>query len=121
MAQAVASIARGSWSPPRLVVDPAPSGEAPQPPAADPQRLATVKDLMRQVVVDGTASALNDVPGPPVHGKTGTAEYGTESPPRTHAWTVGFQGDVAFAVLVEDGRSGGSVAVPVAEAFLRAL
>jgi cell division protein FtsI/penicillin-binding protein 2 len=121
MAQAVASIARGSWLPPKLVVDPAPSGAAPQPPAADPQRLATVKDLMRQVVVDGTASALNDVPGPPVHGKTGTAEYGTESPPRTHAWTVGFAGDVAFAVLVEDGRSGGSVAVPVAEAFLRAL
>jgi cell division protein FtsI/penicillin-binding protein 2 len=70
---------------------------------------------MRQVAVVGTASALADVPGEPVHAKTGTAEYGTETPPRTHAWTVGFQGNVAFAVLVEE------VAVPVAETFLRAL
>jgi cell division protein FtsI/penicillin-binding protein 2 len=76
---------------------------------------------MREVAASGTASALADVPGAPVHAKTGTAEYGTDSPPRTHAWTIGFQGDVAFAVLVEDGASGGSTAVPVAEAFLRAL
>jgi cell division protein FtsI/penicillin-binding protein 2 len=76
---------------------------------------------MRRVVVEGTASALADVPGPAVHAKTGTAEYGTASPPATHAWTIGFQGEVAFAVLVEDGRSGGAVAVPVAEAFLRGL
>jgi cell division protein FtsI/penicillin-binding protein 2 len=122
MAQAVSGIARGRWAAPRLVADPAPAGAPPQVPAADPAALATVRDLMRQVVVDGTASALADVPGPePVHAKTGTAEYGTESPPRTHAWTVGFAGTVAFAVLVEDGESGGAVAVPVAEAFLRAL
>ena len=45
-------------------------------------------------------------------------EYFTDSPPRTHAWTIGFQGGTAFAVLVEDGSSGGTVAVTVAEAFL---
>jgi cell division protein FtsI/penicillin-binding protein 2/type II secretory pathway pseudopilin PulG len=121
MAQVAATVARGSWAPPRLVVDPAPDADTPPPPAVDPARLATVRELMRQVVVDGTASALNDVPGPPVHAKTGTAEYGTESPPRTHAWTIGLREGLAFAVLVEDGRSGGEVAVPVAEAFLRAL
>lgn len=121
MAQVAATIARGSWAAPRLVVEPAPGPATAAPPAADPAQLGTVRELMRQVVVDGTASALGDVPGDPVHAKTGTAEYGTASPPRTHAWTIGFQGGIAFAVLVEDGASGGAVAVPVAEAFLRGL
>jgi cell division protein FtsI/penicillin-binding protein 2 len=121
MAQVAATIARGSWAPARLVVEPDPGGSIPAPPAADPAQLATVRGLMRQVVVDGTANSLADVPGEPVHAKTGTAEYGTDVPPRTHAWTIGFRGSVAFAVLVEDGASGGAVAVPVAEAFLRAL
>ncbi|MCW2713907.1 MAG: penicillin-binding protein transpeptidase [Frankiales bacterium] len=122
MAQFVATIARGSWKAPRLVLQPAPEGPAPAAPsAADPAALATLRDLMRQVVVDGTASALADVPGGPVHAKTGTAEFGTDSPPKTHAWVIGFQGGLAFAVLVEGGASGGAVAVPVAEAFLRGL
>ncbi len=54
-------------------------------------------------------------------GKTGTAEFGSDSPPKTHAWFTGWQGDVAFAVLVEQGRSGGSVAAPIAEQFLGRL
>jgi cell division protein FtsI/penicillin-binding protein 2 len=61
------------------------------------------------------------VPGDPVHAKTGTAEYGEEVPPRTHAWVTGYQGDLAFAVLVEDGSSGGGVAAPVAARFLQLL
>ncbi len=121
MAQVAATIARGSWAPPRLVVEPDPGALSTAPPAADPARLAVVRDLMRQVVLIGTASALGDVPGEPVHAKTGTAEYGTEQPPRTHAWTIGFRGPLAFAVIVEDGASGGGVAVPVVEAFLRGL
>ncbi len=125
MAVAVSTIARGSWADPHLVTAPEPDAEPDAAegaaPAPDPERLRVVRDLMREVAVSGTAAALADVPGAPVHAKTGTAEHGTESPPRTHAWTVGFQGDVAFAVLVEDGVSGGRVAVPVAEAFLRGL
>ena len=120
MAQAVAAIARGSWAAPRLVLDPpveAPGTPAP-PPVAD---LSVVAGLMRGVVETGTASALGDVPGQPVHAKTGTAEYGSGDPPPTHAWTIGYRGTLAFAVLVEDGESGGRVAVPVAETFLRAL
>ncbi len=123
MAAAVATIARGSWTAPRLVLQP-PAATASEPAAdaaPDPGRLGVVRDLMREVAVSGTAAALADVPGAPVHAKTGTAEYGGETPPRTHAWTIGFQGDVAFALVVEDGRSGGAVAVPVAEAFLRGL
>ena len=76
---------------------------------------------MRRVATDGTASALADVPGDPVFAKTGTAEYGTESPPRTHGWAIGFSGDIAFAVIVEDGVSGARSAIPVAEAFLRGM
>lgn len=120
VAQAVAAIARGSWAPPRLVLQPpveAPGTPAP-PPVAD---LGVVAGLMRGVVESGTASALGDVPGQPVHAKTGTAEYGSGDPLPTHAWTIGFRGTLAFAVLVEDGASGGAAAVPVAETFLRAL
>ena len=74
--------------------------------------------MMRKVVTDGTATDLKDVPGDPVHGKTGTAEYGDETPPRTHSWFAGFQGDLAVAVLVEDGGFGAEAAVPVAHDFL---
>lgn len=53
--------------------------------------------------------------------KTGTAEYGSANPPKTHAWIIGFQGDIAFAVYVQDGKSGGTVAGPVALSFLQHL
>lgn len=126
MAVATSTIARGSWVEPSLVLDPQPqsagtTGTAGGPPQPDAARLSVVRDLMREVAVRGTASALADVPGAPVYAKTGTAEFGSGDPLPTHAWTIGFQGDVAFAVLVENGTSGGTTAVPVAEAFLRAL
>jgi cell division protein FtsI/penicillin-binding protein 2 len=74
---------------------------------------------MRLVVTNGTATAaLSSTPGGPVFGKTGTAEFGTTNPPSTHAWFVGWQGKVAFAVLVEKGKSGATVAAPIAKAFL---
>lgn len=76
---------------------------------------------MRDVVTGGTGTALLHVPGEPVHAKTGTAEFGSEKPPRTRAWMTGWQGDVAFAVLVEEGTSGGTVAGPVAARFLTLL
>jgi cell division protein FtsI/penicillin-binding protein 2 len=39
----------------------------------------------------------------------------------THAWFIGFRGDVAFAIIVEGGGVGGVVAAPIAAKFLRAL
>ncbi len=125
MAVAASTIARGAWTAPSLVLDPAPvsttAAAQGAEPAPDAQQLAVVRDLMRQTVTSGTAAALADVPGEPVHAKTGTAEHGSGDPLPTHAWTIGFQGDVAFAVLVENGTSGGTTAVPVVEAFLRGL
>jgi cell division protein FtsI/penicillin-binding protein 2 len=75
---------------------------------------------MRLVVTSGTGTKA-DIGGEPVHGKTGTAEFGTRRPPETHAWFVGFRGDLAFAVLVEGGGFGGEVAAPLAARFLRSL
>ncbi len=120
MTVATASVARGSYAAPTLVVDPV-AGAAPAPVPLDPAAAATLRSLMRAVVTGGTGEALAAVPGPPVSAKTGTAEFGTASPPATHAWITGWQGDVAFTVFVDTGRSGGTVAGPVAARFLTAL
>jgi cell division protein FtsI/penicillin-binding protein 2 len=79
----------------------------------------TLRVLMRQVVTQGTAAPAG-LPGK-VGGKTGTAEFGTGDPLPTHAWFIGFRGDLAFAVVVEDGGVGGRVAAPVAARFLNGL
>jgi cell division protein FtsI/penicillin-binding protein 2 len=120
MAGATAAVARGRWEQPKLVLDPAPAKPAPAGPALKTESVAALKTMMRAVVTGGTGSALKDVPGEPVHGKTGTAEY-DNNPAHTHAWFVGWQGDVAFAVFVEQGGSSTASAVPIAERFLRAL
>jgi cell division protein FtsI/penicillin-binding protein 2 len=83
--------------------------------------LPALRDMMRAVVTSGTATPLATLPGPPVFGKTGTAEYGTATPPRAHAWFMGYRGDLAFAVFVQDGQSSHTSAVPMARAFLAAL
>ncbi len=118
MAVVAGSIARGSFLDPTLVSPDTDTAVTAPEPVAD---LAVVRDLMRQVATTGTGAALADVPGDPVSAKTGTAEYGTEVPPLTHGWMIGFSGDLAFAVVVEDGVSGARSAVPVAEAFLRTM
>lgn len=120
MAAATAAVARGRWEQPKLVTDPAPAQPAPAGPALRPESVEPLRTMMREVVTKGTAGALKDVPGGPVHGKTGTAEY-DDDPAHTHSWFVGWQGDVAFAVFVEQGGSSTASAVPIAERFLRAL
>lgn len=120
LAGVAATVAAGTWRAPRLVVDPAP----PAPPAEvplGPGEAETLRDLMLGVVTEGSGTALLGVPGGPVAAKTGTAEFGTEVPPRSHAWVIGSQGDVAFAVFVEAGEAGGAVAGPVAARFLTTL
>jgi cell division protein FtsI/penicillin-binding protein 2 len=119
MASATAAVAHGSVVPPSVIADrPAPSGGA--APALKAGSLTPLRAMMRQVVTSGTATALKDVPGGPVSGKTGTAEF-DDNPAHTHAWFVGWQGDVAFAVFVENGGGSGETAVPAAERFLRGL
>ncbi|MEZ0492418.1 penicillin-binding transpeptidase domain-containing protein [Kineococcus sp. TBRC 1896] len=121
MAVAAASVAAGELRRPQVVLDPAPAEPSAPASVAEPALLGTVGGLMRDVVTSGTATALAGVPGGEVHAKTGTAEHGTAVPPATHAWTIGYQGGLAFAVFVDDGVSGGSVAAPLAADFLTRL
>ena len=116
VAVGAASVASGRTTAPRLLADEPAAGPGAVLPEAE-----ALRALQRLVVTEGTGTALRDVPGEPVVGKTGTAEYGTAVPPRTHAWFAGSSGDLAFAVLVEDGGFGGAVAAPLAADLLRAL
>jgi cell division protein FtsI/penicillin-binding protein 2 len=116
MAGVAGTLAVGRWHAPRLLSrDARRSGE--RLPAA---RLDTLRTLTRRVVTSGTGTALASVPGD-VHGKSGTAEFGGGDPPPTHAWFIAYRDDVAIAVLVEHGRSGGAVAAPIAARFFDAL
>ena len=116
MAGVAATVADGRWRAPRLVA----TDKHETGPALDQGELSTLRTLMRSVVTSGTGTALASVPGE-VAGKSGTAEYGGGDPPPTHAWFIAFRGDLAIAVLVENGRSGGSVAAPIAARFFQAL
>ena len=118
LAVMVASVARGSYIEPALIRTPAVAGADRAPRALDSKVAGELRGLMRLVVTEGTGTALKSASGGEVFGKTGTAEYGSANPPETRAWFVGWQGDVAFAVLVENGKSGGTVAAPIAKAFL---
>ena len=118
LAVMVASVARGSYIEPALIRTPAVAGADRAPRALDAKVAGELRGLMRLVVTEGTGTALKSAAGGEVFGKTGTAEYGSANPPETRAWFVGWQGEVAFAVLVENGKSGGTVAAPIAKAFL---
>jgi len=100
-----------------LVPETATAAQPDQPLTATEGR--QLQELMREVVAEGSGSFLLDVPGAPVGAKTGTAEYGTELPLRTHAWMIATQGDLAVAVFVADGVSGSQTAGPLLEALLR--
>ncbi len=119
MATVAASIAKGERVTPTLLTDsptkPAAAASAPLTSAEATQ----LQELFRGVVTDGSGRFLADVPGGPVSAKTGTAEYGDATPPRTHAWMIATQGDLAVAVFVGDGESGSQTAGPLLEAFLR--
>jgi len=120
MALVAATVVKGSVPAPTLLAG-RPASPTSPPTPLPPSVAPALRVMTRAVVTEGTATALARMPGGPVGGKTGTAEYGTARPPRSHSWFAGYQGDLAFAVLVEDGASAGKPAVPVAAAFLTAL
>ncbi len=113
MASVAAAVASGSWRQPFV------AGSAVRSNPLPPTVVPTLQDFMRAVVTEGTANGVA-FPGE-VRGKTGTAEYKDVNPPPTNGWFVGYRGNVAFAVIVEDGGFGAQSAAPVAARFLENL
>lgn len=119
MAGAAAAVARGNFQQPKLVLDPAPTSAAPDGPKLPAEAVEPLRQMMREVVTRGTGTLLRNVGDKPVFGKTGTAEF--DDTKDTHAWFVGWQGDIAFAAFVEKGGAGADSAAPIVRSFLRAL
>jgi peptidoglycan glycosyltransferase len=88
--------------------------------ATSPTLAGTVSRMMTTVVNAGTGYAAR-ISGVSVAGKTGTAEnpHG-----ESHAWFIGFapadNPQIAIAVIVENGGSGGEVAAPIARQVMAA-
>ncbi|PWK87824.1 MecA-like transpeptidase family protein [Lentzea atacamensis] len=112
MALVAATVVSGKTPTPTLMrgKPPTPNDVAAAPPAATLQPL---RNMMREVVTTGTAKQLSGIPG--LAGKTGTAEAGGGT---AHGWFVGYQGNMAFAVFVENAGSSQS-ALTAAAAFLK--
>lgn len=120
MASLMSAVVKGSSVAP-VLVDGHDGKAKPAPGAALTAKEATdLRTVMRAVVTDGYLTILGDLPGGEVIGKTGTAEYGTDNPPRTHSWVIAAQGDVAVAVFVEDGDLGAVTGGPITKAVLAA-
>jgi cell division protein FtsI/penicillin-binding protein 2 len=119
MATVAAAIDSGSVRAPRLVAGAPDDAIAPTPlpgAVADDLRL-----MMGHVVASGTAANTGLPAG--THAKTGTAEYGTGGKLKLDAWLMGYDGDIAFAIVVPDsgGINGGPENGPVIARFLTAL
>ncbi|GAB3481283.1 MecA-like transpeptidase family protein [Amycolatopsis cihanbeyliensis] len=82
------------------------------PPAAV---LRTIGGMMREVVTTGTGTALRGFGE--VRGKTGTAQLARDRN-QAHGWFAGYQGDLAFAVMVS-GAGTSDPALDVTGTFLR--
>jgi cell division protein FtsI/penicillin-binding protein 2 len=118
MATVAAAVDSGSLHEPRLVAGAPDDSIAPKP--LDPSVVASLHTLMTSVEAPGGTAAGAGLPAG-VFGKTGTAEYGSGANPPTHAWFIGFDADLAFAVFVYGGGTGGVVAAPIAAKMLDTL
>ncbi|MGY4644119.1 penicillin-binding transpeptidase domain-containing protein [Cellulomonas sp. URHB0016] len=137
MATVAASVAAGHTVTPHLVT-PAEDVTATPSPTGDPGDSAsptvtprptvplttaeaqTLQSLMRSVVTEGGAAFLQDVPGPEVAAKTGTAQFGEDGNLQNHVWMIATHGDLAVAVFVDVGDYGSTTAGPLLEQFLTA-
>ena len=123
MATVAASVAAGGRVTPRLLL----GGAETATPAPEPEQPLTAEEtealrsMMRAVVTEGGGDFLQDVPGPEVIAKSGTAQYGAGDGLQNHAWMIAAQGDLAVAVFVETGDFGSTTAGPLLESFLRAV
>jgi cell division protein FtsI/penicillin-binding protein 2 len=78
--------------------------------------VSNLHTMMAQVVATGTASGKGLPAG--TFAKTGTAQYGSGNPLPQDAWLVGFNGNVAFAMVTINGGEGGPTDGPIVARFL---
>ena len=116
MAAVTASVQAGHTVLPNLVDGKTAKSKADPLTASEAKEL---KALMHAVVTEGSGSMLSSLQPPSVIAKTGTAEYGSKTPPDTHAWMVAGRDDLAVAVFVGEGDSGSGVAGPLLKDFLQ--
>ena len=124
MANLTASVAAGELVTPRLVATEGllDDGATAQPAAEDPltaQEAEQLRTMMRAVVASGHLGILQELRPDTAIGKTGTAEFGDEDPPRTHSWVIAEHEDLAVAVFVEDGDLGSITGGPIMRDFLQ--
>ncbi len=121
MAAVAASIGAGRTVAPTLVLSPEQRRPAAPAKPVTPEEAGALRELMRAVVTEGNSAFLAGTPGGDVAAKSGTAEYGDATPPKTHAWMIALQGDLAVAVFVEEGTGGAADAGPLVKSFLTKL
>jgi cell division protein FtsI/penicillin-binding protein 2 len=135
VAQTIAN--EGKRMPTPIAKDPALQSDAEPVEVTPPKTAATIRDLMIQVVANGTGTAAA-LPGIQVAGKTGTAELGPaalepgeelepdeEVPQELDAWFIAFapaaDPKLAVAVMVVNAEGdGGEIAAPIARDILAA-
>lgn len=111
MASVAATVDSGQFLQPVLVPGTPTVSASPLPASTDQQ----LKDMMRDVVTEGTAAGLGL--GPDVYAKTGTGDIQGQGKP--NSWMVAFapDQDIAIAVLAVDAGSGAQVAGQEVKAF----
>lgn len=86
----------------------------------DPANINIVREGLRQTVLTGSARSMQSLPVD-MAGKTGTAQWSTKKAP--HAWFTGFapydNPQIVITVLVEEGKEGSTVAVPIAREIMQ--
>lgn len=113
MATVAASVAAGHTVHPVIVPDH--TGSAPSAAPLTTTEATQLRTLLHAVVTDGSGRMLAGLAD---GAKTGTAEYGTDTPPRTHAWMIAYNSTTAAAVMVFDGDTGSGTAGPLLKAYL---
>jgi Cell division protein FtsI/penicillin-binding protein 2 len=125
MALVASAVATGTWRAPKLVTSPAsPDPDADVPPPAGPapvkldeSMVAGLRSLMRAGVTSGTAR-LATAGKDPVYGVASVVGYTERKQHVDLSWFVGWQGDIALAVMAQ--KDSIEAASAVAGGFFRA-